>query len=743
MTFDTFFRASSYAMVACGALALAVSGGMGPTVGAAFLAALALAWALEGRRWQLSERVGLVVVLLSLPLFYLDWRFLEGLGYPKERVGASALAHLTLFLSAVKLLQTKADRDWIFLYLISFFEVLLAAGLSVSPVFLAALGLYVLCSLCTVLSFEIRKSRRGLQITETRLLVAPDSTLFRRLRRRRASARGHGEARRLPVVALGLLALIFALALPLFFVVPRYGSSALARSNAGASHLIGFSDSVTLGDIGRLQQSNGVVMRVRVDDPAAARNRSLRWRGVALDEFNGRGWRRSKVSGQYLQSNNDRNFFQLGTTEGLQRVTTQTFFLEPLDTPVLFAAPRAVAIQGGLPFVRVDREGALQTRGHTQERITYRAYSDTTEPDAESLRKGSAITEPQLITADTSRYLQLPRTLDPRIPALARDVVKRSGARNRYDAARALEAYLQNDFGYTLEMKAGGQDPLADFLFRVREGHCEYFSTTLAVMLRTQGIPARVVNGFQTGEYNDAANVYTVTQSDAHSWVEAYFPDADAWVTLDPTPASGRPVRESAGLRSRLGKYAEALDLFWAQYVVGYDRQEQRSLASAAGSGLVALRRWLAGAGDELVATTSKWSLAALGQYAPQGPSSALLLAALLLLLVLSATVSVSALRKIRKGGFRRGLKFWRSERPRASVVQFYERMTRLLTERGLRREPYQTPLEFAAATGMPEAVKITRAYNRIRFGDEHLSASESAEVERWLRQMEGDVSDE
>jgi transglutaminase-like putative cysteine protease len=97
-------------------------------------------------------------------------------------------------------------------------------------------------------------------------------------------------------------------------------------------------------------------------------------------------------------------------------------------------------------------------------------------------------------------------------------------------------------------MKAGGADPLADFLFHVKQGHCEYFATALGVMLRTQGIATRVVNGFLPGEYNQAAGAFTVRQSDAHSWVEVYFPQTNSWVTFDPTPPAGRTPRERTGL---------------------------------------------------------------------------------------------------------------------------------------------------------------------------------------------------
>ncbi|HEX8775930.1 MAG TPA: DUF3488 and transglutaminase-like domain-containing protein [Pyrinomonadaceae bacterium] len=744
MTFSTYFRSSSYAMVAAGALALAVSGGMGLMLGAAFASVMLIAWGLERTRWQLPERVGLVIVLLSLPLFYLDWRYQTGAGDARERVGVSALAHLILFLSAVKLLQVKADRDWVFLYLISFFEVLLAAGLTLSPLFLATLGLYTLCALSTIISFEIRKARRRVRITETRLLVAPDSTLIGRLIKRRAKHRNI-EARRLPLVAFVLLILIFALAMPLFLIAPRYGSSALARTGSGLSGFVGFSDTVNLGDIGRLQQSERVVMRVRVDEPQQERNRFLRWRGVALDEFNGRGWRRSRSKTSFERTTSERNFFQFGTIDSLHRVTTQTFFLEPVDTPVLFAAPRTVAVQGQFSYVQRDAEGSLSVRPHDLERITYKAYSDTTEPDAETLREdlGPYPHEyPKNSRLSFARYVQLPAGVDPRIGALAREWILRAGARNRYDAARVIEQHLQTDYGYTLDLKAGGTDPLADFLFRVREGHCEYFSTAMAVMLRTEGIAARVVNGFQMGEYNDAADAYTVTQRDAHSWVEVYFPETDSWVTFDPTPADGRPPRQHTGLTASLSKYAEALELMWIQYVVGYDKQEQRSLATTLRSRLYTFRRALSDGLDNLTALAVEWWRRLTGQNGSQHPWLAAAGGLLLLLfpLLLMSMLMSLLIGRARRLGLWRGLMFWRRpETEGHSVIEFYERMTAVLAARGLERAASETPLEFATSTGMTEAMKITRAYNRVRFGEQQLSTTEAAEIEDWLSRLEGE----
>lgn len=726
MTFNSYFRVSSYATIAAAAVALMVSGGIGVWLAAAFATVLVIAWKCEASRWQLSERAALIIILVSLPLFYLDWRllriyldvqFLERGSTGPGGSEVTLLAHLILFLSAVKLLQRKADRDWFFLYLISFFEVLLAAGLSSSPVFMATLALYLLCALTTIVAFEIQKASHKVSATQTRLLVPPESALFRRFPLR-LWRRRYQETRRLPLVSGGLLCLIVILALPFFLIAPRTTSSALKRGGSGLSGVIGFSDSVTLGEIGELKRNDEVVMHVRVEDTVApGLAPPLRWRGVALDRFSGRSWSKSVEAKQFEDKVDDRGFFKLGTTEDVTRLTAQSFFLEPIDTPVLFGAPRILAVQGRLPFVRIDAEGSLQTRPHEQEKIFYKVFSDTSAPSVSVLRS-----DPLDYLVPAARYLQLPGEIDPRIAALAARVTSQAGARNGFDEARAIEQYLRDNYQYSLDLKAGGPDPLADFLFRVRSGHCEYFSTAMTVMLRTRGIAARVVNGFLPGEYNEASGAYTVRQSDAHSWVEAYFPKTNSWVTFDPTPPAGRTARVRTGLAAQLSKYSEALELMWFQYVVGYDKQEQRSLASSLRRDLLDLRR------------TSVDTIESAGRSLPA------MLRPILLILgglgLLSLTVLLAW--RVRHFGWRRGLRVWSAGmEAESSRVEFYERLSAALERQGFKREADQTPLEFACAVGSTEARAITNAYNRVRFGAEELSGAEQKQIEQLLAKLE------
>jgi transglutaminase-like putative cysteine protease len=712
MGFSTYFRAFSYAMIAVAMLALVLAGGLSAGLSLVFLAVMVGSWLLENTKWQLPERYGLGIVLLSIPLFYLDWHYQKAVGEPTERLGVTALAHLIVFLSAVKLLQVKKDRDWVFLYLISFFEVLLAAGLSFSPVFLGTLTLYLLCGLSAVTAFEIQKARRSLVPTETRLLVPPDSRVFKKSGQRFWRTT---EAARLPFVAVTLLFLIFVLALPLFLIAPRSGAAALTRNGGPLQKFTGFSENVTLGQIGQLKQTDGIVMRVRVDDNQPLRD--WRWRGVALDEFTGLGWRKSAQARQLDVVVERAGFFKVDTTEAVHRLTTQTFFLEPLESPVLFAAPRVVALQGDLPFVRVDEEGAVQSRRHDYERLMYKALSDMNEPRMDQLRA-----DLRPLSVSFYRYLQLPERLDPRIGPLATKIILDANANNRYDAAKAIESYLQREYAYSLDMKASGPDPVADFLFNVKAGHCEYFASAMVLLLRTHGIASRIVNGFTAGEYNDAADAYTVRQFNAHSWVEVYFPDTGSWVTFDPTPAAGRTEPVRTGFTAQLQKYSEALELMWFQYVVGYDKQEQRSLATSLHNRIFDYGRLA----SNLLNTISSY------------------LNGNVLAITAGATAFVLALLLVFFGK-----RIWRwtrrvnqaSEDGRTySNVQFYERLISLMEERGVSRDKHLTPLEFANTLRSNDVMVITRAYNRVRYGGQKLSAIERKEVERALFALEGNT---
>jgi protein-glutamine gamma-glutamyltransferase len=721
---DKFFRIISYGVALSALFTLFASGSVGIIAALFFLAIVILAWNLENSRWQISEKLGVVIIVLLVPLFFLDWKFNYSGFSSRDSFNAGNLSRLILVLSSVKLLQKKSDRDWVFIYLISFFEILLAAGIGVSPLFIAGLLLYLLLSFISIILFEIRKSSNS--VSEKKEKVKPTQSLskFRQT-----------QLFRLPITAFIILIIISVMAVPLFFAFPRVGGANIGGSLSGLSGFTGFSDSVRLGEIGKLQQNDQVVMRVNLEKKEDVRIRYFRWRGVALDSFDNQIWRRSKIQQLDPILKNERDFFPLDTTKDVSRLIAQTIYLEPIDTPVIFSLSRPVALQGNFSSVTKDLEGSLSVSRTNWGRISYKVFSDPDLPGEEILREDNSAYPKSM-----GRYLQLPEKLDERIIQLTQQIIADSGAKNRFEQAKAVEDYLQNSYGYTLDLKAGGKEPLSDFLFNVREGHCEYFASALAIMLRTQGIATRLVNGFQSGEYNETAGVYVVRQKDAHSWVEVYFPQEKVWIPFDATPAAGQFSSEGANsFGAKINQLVEALETFWIQYVVNFDNQEQSSLFRKIRNGLVALQLnlsiWLSSAQESLL----EWWQDVRGDKGFVGSLRALGIGVIYIALsFLGVFLFVWLGRKIRK------LETWKrfillfQRRKETTAVEFYQRMQKVLGKRGLRREPDQTPLEFAFALDMPEAVKITEKYNGVRFGEKNLSKDEAQEIEDWLKNLEG-----
>jgi hypothetical protein len=299
--------------------------------------------------------------------------------------------------------------------------------------------------------------------------------------------------------------------------------------------------------------------------------------------------------------------------------------------------------------------------------------------------------------------------LDARIPALAREVTARASS-NETRAAE-LERYLRTRFQYTTELpSAAAPDPLARFLFERRKGHCEYFASAMAVMLRTLGIPSRLVTGFQGGALNPITGWYVIRASDAHTWVEAWI-EGRGWTAFDPTPA-GRGPRESP-LRSRILFYADAAEMFWQNWVIGYDFERQLTLAARMqSSGRVYGARWF----DRLRLGWLGWQAAAARALRAYGAAAlaALLLAGALWLLAPEARRRWRARQRVRQAQ--------RGGATASDATLLYTRMLGLLKRRGHSKPPWLTPGEFARALPPSEAAELvarfTTAYHDLRYGN-------------------------
>jgi len=413
-----------------------------------------------------------------------------------------------------------------------------------------------------------------------------------------------------------------------------------------------------------------------------------------------------------------------------------TAVLEPMSTDVIFVPGAPVKLRGNFSgqassvygvvrnqYLFRDDAGTLLNPFHNYTSIRYAGYSHLVNPDVPKLR-AAGTTYPEEIS---NQYLQLPK-LDPRIPELARRVT--ATAEDPYDKANAIQGYLRsNRFRYTLVLTGKpGDDPLAHFLFETHAGHCEYFASSMAVMLRTLGIPAREVNGFLPGEYNDLGGDYIVRASDAHSWVEAYFPGS-GWIVFDPTPDA---PEGSGGILSRLEKYSDFLQLTWDDWVVSYDFGHQAVLTQAlqrdSRNWMEAGREWFESRENRGKNWIKSWQFqhASLRYLTP--------IALVLLLLALRYDVLTRTLHRVR-------LFLQLHSKPSAEATpmlasRMYFELLRVLARKGLVRTESQTPMEFAEALASggalaagdgeerfdargisPAVQEFTEIYARSRFG--------------------------
>jgi protein-glutamine gamma-glutamyltransferase len=375
------------------------------------------------------------------------------------------------------------------------------------------------------------------------------------------------------LVAVCLLSIpIFFFTAALFVAFPRVGLSLLLLSKPRTGHMVGFSDHVDLGVVGTLRSDPTIAMRIEIPDlPTPPPPRlAMHLRGAAFDTYNGKSWSRTPRQQDTVANAGGTVWIRRAPKPQNDRVLH--IDLEPFDAPVLFAPLGAVAMQvrqrgdpvlGAKLDVRAGPEGQYLYAGAEEQGVRYDVYLGTQAEGARDV----------LSVSDRQRYLSLPASLPQRVRALAHDATK--GAASHHEKALALEAHLRREYAYDLTAPARTGDPVDDFLFVSRRGHCEFYSTAMVLLLRELGIPARNVTGFIGGTYNRFGRFYVVRQGDAHSWVEAFIPGR-GWQTFDPTPpADAAPKTQFSGVLAVLRDILEATGQRWDRYVVGYDLRQQ------------------------------------------------------------------------------------------------------------------------------------------------------------------------
>jgi protein-glutamine gamma-glutamyltransferase len=504
--------------------------------------------------------------------------FLGGLTLSGVETG---LILLLLTLQAGRNLVLASRRDLNFACLISLILLLYAAGKAMEGYFVAFIVIYALAGMFTFMTDHI----------DARLSHAHGGD--RDLLTRRMN---------LPVKGIGLALLTLALAFGIYLLVPRPPSPRVqafpASSNwnydnrhweeeartprqdgqgqngdgngesvnsrrrqlteesqgqmVNSSEYGGFQNRFDVAEVGdSVRRPDTVVMYLQADNP-------LYMRGKVFDSFDGRSWEDSGFGAEKRYDRDGR--FTLGSKPQAGD-TLQVFTVRQDLPPFIFAAYQPLLVSFPSNVIEIDGALALRASDRLRKGTIYSVASHLEEVDKHPC-SGASLAGDEGRTTD-GRYLALYPDVSERLRDLAREMTK--GATDDLGRAKGVEAWLRNNFAYsrdTVRVKWSG-NPVEQFLFDLKAGHCELFASSMVVMLRTLDIPARLVTGFYVNRYNPVTGYFEVRESDGHAWVEAYL-EPHGWVTFEPTSSFKLPERSqrlfvATGLVRYLGDRTEDL----------------------------------------------------------------------------------------------------------------------------------------------------------------------------------------
>jgi len=702
-----------------------------------------------------------------------------------------AIANLLVYLQIILLYQRKTTRVYWQLLMMSLLQVVVAAVINLSALFGLMLLLYLALVVTTLVLFFLFREREQFP-TMVAGAFAPHhrshlpgvessnpSIGFMAIGTGRVPGRIFDRSLWRTIVAMLLMTVTITGIV--FFAVPRLGKSPWGGQGTVTRRMVGFSQHVGLDELGAVFEDPELVMRVQFVH-----------RGTGKPfEVTGGLWMRGSVVTYYSAQNKqwhqtdwahqEKLLVKLPAAGSEPVMVDQRITLEPLNEPVLFSVYPPYRI-GDQPNVQYDQNrqqlvrlgnlrraqvnlhlGTLGFRGERQIRVT----PQDTPLRADQIRK--LLQGPPRPRHGPDPLAGLVRT--------AADVLRKAGVtgEDRYAAARALESFLADSgrFRYSLQpvhtvARRVDLDPIEDFVTRIRQGHCEYFASALTLMLRSQGIPARIVIGFRDGKWNSIGEFYAFQQLHAHTWVEAYLEPKHlighrtgldvvgvhgGWLRLDPTPGSDGLLNASRG--RFFASFREAwsyASLLWANYVVGltYDKQQRAIYAPLAttvvdvAKAMVDTQRRRETLRNLYVAIRDGlWTWLRGNWFSWRGG----LVAIGMCLVLVGWYLAMRALwRWFRHWSWRR---IETARTRRHLEVRFYSRLEQLLRYYGITRLPGETPGELAAAAGgqlaaMPESKMVARlprelvdAFYRVRFGRVPLEHQELEAVERALTELE------
>jgi protein-glutamine gamma-glutamyltransferase len=571
------------------------------------------------------------------------------------------------------------------------------------------------------------------------------------------------------IVGIGLAALVVAAAFFLF--IPRLwaGRTEWGKQDTkqlGTVGMTGFTNEVRLGDMVPLLENSKRALQVRLFDPkgdpldleeycAQIGYEEPLFRGTTLESYEDATWKGPGHASTWISEPKFRSVPSV----------RQEILMEPIGTSLLFAIhpveavrlPNPQDVAQTLPFSRqIFRPETVPL----DKALSYVVFSPPADQAAQNLGKMRLRAHREQLSERLHKLLMLPEGGLPRLKALA---LKATGGEriteDPTDPETAAQArrlvdrlcqYLRDsgEYVYSLDtsVKDPKLDPVEDFLVNRKAGHCEYFASALALMLRSVGVPTRMVSGFKGGTVNAISGAYEVEQRHAHVWVEALV-GGDQWVTVDPTPAArDASVASFAAPVKTVHELASVVNSTWTQLMNMSINDQQTLFYARIRDGVLAW--WNPKSGDRpflalLVTSIVDFATDPTQWFTVKGIVAATLTGGFF--------IGLALLIRLRKRMWKRIVGLWKRQRSVREIrIAFYERFEMLCRQLGLVRPSHQTQREFAgsvgarirqvvvSADGLPDLPpRLVEFFYRARFGDENLSPAVVAELDRDLTSLE------
>lgn len=734
----------TYNVAACCLVSLAITSYCAATVyvgdpalllGFFILPAIIAAWVLSARGVLLLPRF-LVNTLLLLAMAYATLR-------ATRVVSVEVVAELVAFIQLIKIGDRRAPRDDAQILSLAVFLAIAAMLTSVQVLVGIQLILFVPLLIVTVMLFQLYSGWFAARQAPGSQAATIPSTVRGPFPDQPAPC---GQSRQLLATAMLATITTMLLAFGVFVVMPRgVGENVLGNwKRRQTSSVTGFTDRVTLGSRNVISTSPKVVLDLIVREsagPGAEPGPNIGnpdtvyyLRGAILDRYENRTWTTdTPVRGAtqvYQYPQQDQPIF-LG--DATSAPLEQTILLQGItgDATPLFASWRPVWLRAGKDTtnIRVDKSSYTMRRVGVPGPYQYTVWSAIVDSAAEASRRTPTSFPASPRMRDLARRIVSEAGIDPD-PAV-RPISDDSRA------SRAIQDYLQRACEYSLEEQAtpAGADPIDNFLFETRSGHCEYFAAAMTALCRTIGVNARIVAGYVAAEYDGGTGRYTVRESNAHAWVEAEA-GTGRWRRYDPTPPAelARLHKPRTGLFGRFRRALESVEYAWNTSVVGFDEGARQRILGPGPEGrpgvlavFDAIARRLQAAGPRIFLSALVTGLAVFCLVAAIG---------------IIARIVFVQLRRLPS------LQKWLTRRAAAgapaTAVRFriYSRLLDALKSRGHTKPAWRPPLDHIGSLALrepalaDEARTIVDAYYRTAFGGQTLSEDDLARAENSLSRI-------